>query len=428
MKVLVIGGGGREHALVWKLRQSRKVSEIYCAPGNGGIVQEAQVVPIAVNQIEELAGFSRQHAIGLTVVGPELPLTLGIVDFFEAQRLPILGPTQAAARLEGSKIFAKEFMQRHHIPTAAYAKTASAAEAAQIVRRPATKFPLVVKADGLAAGKGVIIAQSLEAADHAIQQLMQTRILGSAGEQIVIEEFLPGEEASFLVFSDGLHALPMVPSQDHKRAYDDDEGPNTGGMGAYSADWILTADQHRQVMDRIVMPTLAGMAAEGMPYRGILYVGLMLTAEGPKVVEYNVRMGDPETQPVLFRMQSDLVEVCEAIQEQRLDQIRLEWDPQCSLCIVLASGGYPGKYQSGKIISGIAEAESLADVKVFHAGTALEGSQVASAGGRVLGITARGPSIKAARDLAYQAAQKIHFEHMHYRHDIGARGLRRQDS
>jgi phosphoribosylamine---glycine ligase len=423
MKVLVIGSGGREHALVWKIRQSPRVQEIYCAPGNGGISQESCLVPLGAEKVEELARFVRNNQIDLTIVGPELPLTLGIVDYFEEKGLPIVGPSQAAARLEGSKIFAKEFMQRHGIPTAAYFRASTAEEAFQIVRKPGLNFPLVLKADGLAAGKGVIIAGQLAEAENAIEQIMKQRSLGAAGEQIIVEEFLEGEEASFLVFSDGVHALPMRPSQDHKRINDNDEGPNTGGMGAYCADFILTPSQHDFVMKSIVGPVIQGMAEEGYPYRGILYVGLMLTQDGPKVLEFNVRMGDPETQPVLFRLKSDWVEVCEAILAGRLDQVSLDWEAGCTVCVVLSSGGYPGKYPVGKKISGLEAADRVAGVKVFHAGTRVQGDEILTSGGRVLGVTARGAHLAEAIQQAYQAVELISFDQSHFRRDIGAKGL-----
>lgn len=424
MKVLVVGGGGREHALAWKIRQSPKVGQLYCAPGNGGIAADARMVPLAADNLEGLLNFALEEGIDLTVVGPELPLTLGIVDLFQAAGLKIIGPTQQAARLEGSKVFAKEFMRRHGIPTAGYFQSSSPGEALEILERRDIAFPLVIKADGLAAGKGVIMAAHKEEARQAIREIMQERVLGAAGDQVLIEEFLVGEEISFLVFSDGVYALPMVPSQDHKRIFDEDQGPNTGGMGAYSRDSILSPDQGQQVMESIVYPLLRGMAAEGAPYRGILYVGLMLTREGPKVLEFNVRMGDPETQPVLFRLKSDLVEVFEAISAGSLDRLHLEWDAGCSVCVVLASGGYPGKYATGLPISGIEDAEKIAGVKVFHAGTALRDGKLTTSGGRVLGVTAVGPLLQSAMARAYQAVGNIHFEKMHYRHDIGAKGLR----
>jgi phosphoribosylamine--glycine ligase len=396
---------------------------VYCAPGNGGTAGEATNVPIAANRIKELANFAQQAEIDLTVVGPELPLTLGIVDHFEQLGLRIIGPTAAAAQLEGSKAFAKAFMERHSIPTSRYLQTDSFEEAQQVIRQGRFGFPLVIKADGLAAGKGVVIANDVDEAEATINQILKAKVLGLAGRRILLEEFLIGEEASFLVFTDGQDALPMVPSQDHKTVFDNDRGPNTGGMGAYSADWILSPATHAEVMDRIVLPTLHGMAAEGMPYRGILYVGLMLTSKGLYVLEYNVRLGDPEAQPVLFRLQSDFVEVCEAIVQRQLGQVRLQWDPQCSVCVVLASGGYPGEYQKGLEISGLREAEIAPDVKVFHAGTEWQDGHLVTAGGRVLGVTARATTLKAATQAAYKAAGNIQFRDMHFRRDIGCKGL-----
>lgn len=423
MKILVVGSGGREHALVWAIQRSKRASKVYCAPGNGGTAREAVNVPIPADRIEELAAFARQEAIDLTVVGPELPLALGIVDCFEAEGLRIIGPNAAAARLEGSKIFAKQFMQRHNIPTGDYFQTESLEEALQQMHSGRFGFPLVVKADGLASGKGVVIAQSFSEAESAIREMLHMRVLGEAGRRIILEEFLAGEEASFLVFADGTHALPMVLSQDHKRAFDGDQGPNTGGMGAYSADWILSPQAHRQVMEQIVMPTLQGMAAEGMPYRGILYFGLMLTPRGIFVLEYNVRMGDPETQPVLFRLESDFLDVCDALLQQRLERVDLRWDPQCSVCVVLASSGYPGEFQRGFEISGVEPADTQPGVKVFHAGTELQGKRLVTAGGRVLGVTAKAETLQAAIDRAYQAASQIRFERLRFRRDIGRKGV-----
>ena len=425
MKVLVVGSGGREHALVWKILQSRRVSRVYCEPGNGGTAREAGLPPHGFSRIEDLADFARDEGIDLTVVGPEVPLTQGIVDFFEKQKLPILGPNLAAARLEGSKLFAKQFMQRNNIPTSPYFKTASSEEARAILKDWCFGYPLVIKADGLAAGKGVVIAGDPREAQLAIRQMLEDRALGAAGDQILIEQYLVGEEVSFLVFTDGIHVLPMVPSQDHKRVFDGDCGPNTGGMGAYSTDWLLSPDLYRQVMDRIVYPTVLGMAAEGTPYRGILYFGLMLTADGPPVLEFNVRMGDPETQPVLFRMKSDIMDVFEGILEKKLDQVPIEWSPGCSICVVLASGGYPRVYEKGKPISGISEAENLSGIKVFHAGTGLNGNQLVTTGGRVLGVTAYAEDLRSAIGLVYQAVERIHFDKIHFRRDIGAKGLRK---
>lgn len=423
MKVLVVGSGGREHALVWKILQSERVCRVYCEPGNGGTARETGLASHGISRIEDLAEFARSERIDLTVVGPELPLTQGIVDYFEKLNLPIIGPNSAAARLEGSKLFAKQFMERRNIPTGPYVRTASAKEARSVLEDGRFNYPLVIKADGLAAGKGVVIAGDPTEAHLAIRHLLEDRTLGPAGDQIVIEKYLEGEEVSFLVFTDGVHVLPMVPSQDHKRVFDGDCGPNTGGMGAYSTDWLLAPRLYRQVMERIVQPTILGMAEEGTPYRGILYFGLMLTAEGPQVLEFNARMGDPETQPVLFRMKSDIVEVFQGILEKKLDQVPLEWSPGCGICVVLASGGYPHVFEKGKPISGIAEAESLPGIKVFHAGTRLNGDQLVTAGGRVLGVTTQAENLKSAILRVYQAVDRIHFDKMHFRRDIGAKGL-----
>ncbi|MCI0422043.1 MAG: phosphoribosylamine--glycine ligase, partial [Acidobacteria bacterium] len=413
---------GREHALVWAIRQSKRAPQVYCAPGNGGTAQEAVNIAIGADQITELAAFAQREGIDLTIVGPELPLTLGIVDHFEALGLRVIGPSAAAARLEGSKIFAKAFMQRHGIPTSACLQTDSLDEAVEAARSGRFGLPLVIKADGLAAGKGVVIARSSSEAEATIWQILEAGVLGEAGSKILLEQFLTGDEVSFLVFADGVHALPMAPSQDHKTVFDNDLGPNTGGMGAYSADWILPPEDYREVMERIVAPTLEGMATEGMPYRGILYFGLMLTPGGIYVLEYNARMGDPETQPVLLRLQTDLLDVCDALLEQRLNQVRLQWDSLPSVCVVLASGGYPGEFEKGWEISGLTGIESPR-LKVFHAGTELRDGRLVTAGGRVLGVTAKAGTLQAAMDMAYEAAQKIQFRHMHFRRDIGRKGL-----
>jgi phosphoribosylamine--glycine ligase len=426
MKILVIGSGGREHALCWAIRKSQRVTQIYCAPGNGGTAEIAQNIPLPVHQIEALAQFAVREGIGLTIVGPELPLTLGIVDVFERNGLAIIGPNAAAARLEGSKIFAKEFMQRYGIPTSPFEKTSSWQQAVEIVRGGRFGFPVVIKADGLAAGKGVIVARDCKEAELAISQIMVQKTLGSAGEKIIIEKFLEGEEISFLVFSDGAHALPMVAAQDHKTVYDNDQGPNTGGMGAYSTEWLLSPSAGQHVMDRIVQPTLEGMASEGTPYRGILYVGLMSTSEGLSVLEFNTRFGDPETQPTLFRLNSDLLEVFEGMQNQNLNELTLDWDRDASICVILAAGGYPGDFEKGKEIKGIAEADALPGVKVFHGGTENQNGHPVSNSGRVLGVTAKAGNLNAAIGLVYQAAERIHFDQMHYRRDIGRKGLRKE--
>ncbi len=424
MKILVVGSGGREHALVWKICRSPRVTKVYCAPGNGGTAAIARNVPLAVDDLSALTAFALEQRIDLTVVGPELPLVLGIVDRFESHGVSIVGPSAAASRLEGSKIFAKEFMKRHKVPTAAYLPCNSVTEALAAVRRAELGYPLVIKADGLAAGKGVVIAKDQRQAESTVERMMIHRVFGKAGERLLMEEYLTGQEVSFLVFSDGEHFLPMVPSQDHKTVFDNDQGPNTGGMGAYSTDGILSLEQQRKILQSIVEPTIRGMAAEGTPYRGILYVGLMLTSQGIKVLEFNARMGDPETQPVLFRLENDLVGVLQAISEQTLDSVQLQWDRACSICVVMASGGYPGKFQKGRLIQGIAEADALEQVKVFHAGTRLKDGQFITAGGRVLGVTAKAVDLPAAIARVYQALKKVQFEQMHYRSDIGSKGLK----
>lgn len=423
MNVLVIGSGGREHALAWKIGRSPRVDKVFCAPGNGGTGSVAENVPLAADDLPGLTRFVLDRSIDLTVVGPELPLVMGIVDRFQSQGLAIVGPTAAAARLEGSKIFAKDFMKRHRVPTAACLACDSLEEALGSIRRGDLGFPLVVKADGLAAGKGVVIARDRQQAESTVERMMGRRIFGEAGERVLLEECLRGREASFLVFSDGEHFLPMVPSQDHKRVFDRDRGPNTGGMGAYSADGILSSEEQREVVEAIVGPTIRGMAAEGSPFRGILYVGLMLTPDGIKVLEYNVRLGDPEAQPVLFRLENDLVEVLQAIHRKTLDSVRLRWDSDCSVCVVMASGGYPGKYPTGRPIQGIDDAEAVGQVTVFHAGTGWRDGKLVTAGGRVLGITAKDADLPAAVARAYRALEKVRFEPMHFRTDIGSQGL-----
>ncbi len=423
MKVLVIGSGGREHALAWKICRSSLVDNIFCAPGNGGTASIAKNVPVAVDDLPGLTQFALDRSIDLTVVGPELPLVLGIVDRFQSHGLPIVGPGAAAARLEGSKIFAKDFMKRHQVPTAACVVCNSLEEAMASIRRGDLGFPLVVKADGLAAGKGVVLAQDRQQAEATVERMMRRRVFGEAGERVLLEECLTGREASFLVFSDGEHFLPMVPSQDHKRVFDRDRGPNTGGMGAYSADGILSSEEQSEVVEAIVGPTIRGMAAEGNEFSGVLYVGLMLTPDGIKVLEYNVRLGDPEAQPLLFRLENDLVEVLQAIHRRTLDSVRLRWDSASSVCVVLASGGYPGNYPTGKPIQGIEDAEAVGQVTVFHAGTRLQDGQLVTSGGRVLGVTAKDADLPAAVARVYRALEKVRFEPMHFRTDIGRRGL-----
>ncbi|MCL6559926.1 MAG: phosphoribosylamine--glycine ligase [Firmicutes bacterium] len=421
MKVLVVGGGGREHALVWKLRQSPRVDEIYCAPGNAGIAREATCVKISAEDIPALLAFAKEKAVDLTVVGPEAPLNAGIVDKFQSAGLKIFGPSRAAAEIEGSKALSKDLMAKYNIPTAKYAVFTDPVEASDYIKR--TGAPCVVKADGLAAGKGVIVAMDEETALDAVRQIMVERAFGEAGDRVVVEECLIGEEVSILAFTDGNSVIPMVSSQDHKRVFDNDEGPNTGGMGAYAPAPVYTQELHRRVMDEILVPTIKGLNAEGRTYRGVIYAGLMVTEDGPKVLEFNARFGDPEAQPVLTLLETDLVEVIEAILEERLSGIEIKWKKQASVCVVLASGGYPGSYEKGKVISGLDEL--FPGVVVFHAGTAEKNGEIVTAGGRVLGVTATAPDIASAIKSAYSAAEKIHFEGMHFRKDIGRRALER---
>jgi len=426
MKILVIGSGGREHALTWKLRESGLMEEIYCAPGNAGIAQEAECRPVDVSNPAQILELANDIKADLTVVGPEAPLVAGVVDEFKRAGRMIVGPTRAAARLEGSKIFSKLFMQRQAIPSARF-KVAESFDAA-VKALAEFGLPVVIKADGLAAGKGVVIAHTREEAERTLDEFMRQRTLGSAGERVVLEERLVGEELSFIVLTDGRAILPLVPTQDHKAVFDNDQGPNTGGMGAYSEDSILDESLRGEIIRNIVAPTLVGMAVEGTPYQGFLYCGLMLTAQGPKVLEYNVRMGDPEAQPIVMRLRSDLVELLVALNEDRLPTFEPHWSPNPAVCVVLASKGYPGKPEVGKVITGIDTAETRGGVKVFHAGTRFENFQLLSTGGRVLGVTATAEDLPRAIACAYTAVGKIKFEGMHYRRDIGAKGLSRLSS
>jgi phosphoribosylamine--glycine ligase len=422
MKVLILGSGGREHALAWKVRQSPRVSEVICAPGNGGISEEATCVSADLKNIDSIVELANRIQPDLTVVGPELPLTLGVVDEFNRRALPVFGPTQAAARLESSKSFAKEFMKRFNIPTAGYAVCNTVEE----VKDALSHFhpPIVVKADGLAAGKGVVIAQSKEEALQVAGDMLSGKMLGSAGACVVLEEFLQGDELSFLVLSDGQRVAPLVAAQDHKRVGDGDTGPNTGGMGAYSADFLLDEKMREWLLAHIARPVIDGMRAEGSEYRGILYVGLMLTPRGPMVLEFNCRFGDPETQPILMRMESDLVEAMEASIDGRVSEGDFKWSSDATVCVVIASGGYPEVYEVGKKITGLSEASKIEGAKVFHAGTSRDQSgNFYTAGGRVLGVTARAADLSAAVERAYAAVEKIHFDGMHYRKDIAARAL-----
>ncbi|MBI4611043.1 MAG: phosphoribosylamine--glycine ligase [Candidatus Rokubacteria bacterium] len=421
MRVLVIGSGGREHALVWALARSPGLSALYAAPGNPGMARLARCVAIKADAIEDLLALVRQERIDLTVVGPEQPLAAGIVDAFQAQGRAIFGPTKAAADLEASKAFAKGLMAKHGIPTARFGVFKDAGAARAFCRELGPQ--LVVKADGLAAGKGAILCQSLEEADRAVALCLEEKAFGRSGEQIVVEEFLEGEEASFFALTDGERVLPLGAAQDHKTVFDDDRGPNTGGMGAYSPPPVIDERLHREVMERILAPTVTAMAAEGRPYRGVVYAGLMIARDGPKVLEFNCRFGDPEAQALLPRLGEDLLPLLAAVARGGGLPTAVRWRPAAAVCVVLASGGYPGAYESGKTIAGIEEAEALAGVTVFHAGTAVKDSLLVTAGGRVLGVTALGGDIAAAIGRAYEAVGRIGFEGMHYRKDIGRRAL-----
>jgi len=423
MKVLVIGGGGREHALVWKIAQSPKVSKIYCAPGNAGISGQAVLVSKKANDLKGLLDVALREGIDLTIVGPEEPLTRGIVDLFESKGLLIFGPSQKAAEIEKSKAFAKEMMKKYRIPTASYEVFAEPKEALAYVRRKGA--PIVVKADGLAAGKGVIICKTVEEAIVSVERIMLQREFGEAGDRVVIEECLSGEEASFLAFTDGKTILPMPSSQDHKAIFDGDQGPNTGGMGAYSPAPVVTHRIHDRILKEILEPMIQGMAGEGRVYKGAIYAGLMIRDEVPKVLEFNARFGDPETQPVLMRMKGDIVPVLEACARGTLSQHEIEWDKRASVCVVMASGGYPGEYEKGKAITGLEEASRMEEVFVFHAGTAFENRQIVTNGGRVLGVTGLGETIAGAVDRAYEAVRKISWDGVHYRKDIGQKAIRR---
>jgi phosphoribosylamine--glycine ligase len=422
MKVLVLGSGGREHAIVWKLRQSPRIKKLYCAPGNGGITMDAECVSADVRNIDSLIQLASRLSPDLTVVGPELPLTLGVVDEFQKRGWPVFGPTRAAARLESSKSFAKEFMQRHNIPTAKYSVCTKKEKIGEALKLFHT--PIVVKADGLAAGKGVVIAQSKEEAQRAAEEMLSGKMVGEAGAQVVFEECLQGEELSFLVMSDGERMVPLVATQDHKRAFDNDQGPNTGGMGAYSTNQMVDEQMRDWLVTHIARPVVAGMRAEGAEYKGILYCGIMMTAKGPMVLEFNCRFGDPETQPIMMRMESDLLEAMESSIAGRVSAGDFRWSPDPAVCVVMASGGYPGAFEAGKPIYGMDEAERIYGVKVFHAGTNRRDNAYYTTGGRVLGVTARGQDLPEAVERAYDAVMKIRFEGMHYRKDIAARGLR----
>jgi len=423
MKILVVGGGGREHALVWKIAQSPLVAKIYCAPGNPGIANLADCVHIPADDIEALLDFAEAEKVDLTVVGPEVPLTMGIVDRFQAVGLEIFGPNQSAARIEGSKSFSKDLMKKYAIPTANYETFTEHAAAVAYIK--AQGAPIVVKADGLAAGKGVIVAMSEEQAIAAVGDIMLDKVFGAAGASVVVEEFMAGEEASFFAFTDGRNILPLASSQDHKRAFDNDEGPNTGGMGAYSPAPVVTAALHDEIVETIVKPTIAGMASDGCPYSGILYVGLMIKNGKPRVVEYNARFGDPEAQPLLMRMKSDIVPVLQACARGNLDQDHIEWHDKAAVCVVMASGGYPATYDKGFEISGLDAVLAMDDVYVFHAGTSFRDGKVVNAGGRVLGVTGLGTTVAEAIECAYSAVDRINWKGVHFRKDIGRKALNR---
>ena len=422
MRVLVVGGGGREHALVWKIAQSPKVSKVYCAPGNAGISGQATIIPIKANDLNGLLEFASKEKIDLTVVGPEEPLTKGIVDLFESKGLPIFGPSQKSAEIEGSKAFAKEMMKKYHIPTAIYEIFEDRTEAIKYIRRQ--DAPIVVKADGLAAGKGVLVCKTVGEAIQSVEKIMVEKIFGEAGNKVVIEECLVGEEASFIAFTDGKTILPMASSQDHKPIFDGDKGPNTGGMGAYSPAPVVTGQVHEKIMEEILKPIVQGMAEEGRPYKGVLYAGIMISDGLPKVLEFNARFGDPETQPVLMRMKGDIVPMLEACMKGSLSQYEIEWDSRASVCVVMASRGYPGDYERGKVIEGLEKVSRMEDVFVFHAGTTFKEEQMVTNGGRVLGVTGLGEDIPKAIERTYKAVKKISWNGVHYRTDIGRKALK----
>ncbi len=428
MNVLVIGSGGREHALAWKAAQSSQVEKVFVAPGNAGTATEDKLenVAISVGEISTLVTFAKENNIELTIVGPEQPLVDGVVDAFQAEGLAIFGPSAKAAQLEGSKAFTKDFLARHDIPTAAYANFTEIEPALAYVREQGA--PIVVKADGLAAGKGVIVAMTLEEAEDAIKDMLAGNAFGDAGHRVVIEEFLTGEEASFIVMVDGKNVLPFATSQDHKRAYNEDKGPNTGGMGAYSPAPVVTAEIHDRIMNEVIMPTVEGMAKEDAPYTGFLYAGLMIAEDGtPKVIEYNCRFGDPETQPIMMRLQSDLVELCISATKGELAGKEISFDPRAAVGVVLAAGGYPGSYNKGDVISGL-ETNTNEAAKTFHAGTALKGDQVVTAGGRVLCATALGHSVTEAQKAAYELLNQISWDKVEFRTDIAYRAIARENA
>jgi len=425
MKVLVIGSGGREHALVWKLHQSKKVKKIFCAPGNAGIKKLATCVDCAANDIDGLLSFAEKENIDLTIVGPEDPLTLGIVDTFQEKGLRIFGPTARGAILEGSKVFTKDFLKKYDIPSAAYKTFTKAGPAKKFIDKLGA--PCVVKADGLAAGKGVIVAQTKSEAKKAVDLIIKEKAFGEAGSRVIVEEFLRGEEASFIAFTDGTTVLPLPSSQDHKAVFEGDRGPNTGGMGAYSPAPVMTDAMSMRVMNEVMLPTIRGMEAEGRPYKGMLYAGMMIDGDRINVLEFNCRFGDPECQPLLLKMESDLVDIIDGVIDSTLDQVELKIDPRPTVCVVMASEGYPGKYVTGKPITGLVNASKMKDVVVFHAGTTIKNRRTVTNGGRVLGVTAVGTDLQAALDRAYKAVDAIRWNGCFFRRDIGHRALKRSE-
>ena len=417
MKVLVVGGGGREHTIVWKIAQSPKVDKIYCAPGNGGIAELAECVPIKATDIEGVVNFAKENKIDLVMVAPDDPLVMGMVDALEKEGIRAFGPRANAAIIEGSKVFSKELMKKYNIPTAGYEVFDKPADALEYIKKGS--FPTVIKAEGLALGKGVIIAKDLAEAEAGIHDIMEDKVFGESGNRVVIEEFLTGPEVSVLAFCDGKTVVPMVSAQDHKRAYDNDEGLNTGGMGTFSPSRLYDDAKATECMENIFLPTVKAMASEGRPFKGVIYFGLMMTEKGVKVIEYNARFGDPETQVVLPRLKTDLVEIMEAVIDERLHELNIEWEDNAAVCVVMASGGYPVKYQSGYEITGLDKVAEHNDLTVFHAGTKLDGDKLVTAGGRVLGITAVGANLDAAIKRAYEGVDMVNFTDCHFRKDIG---------
>ena len=422
MKILVIGSGGREHALVWKINQSSQVSKIYCAPGNAGISQKAQCINISADKIIELADFAQKTKIDLTVVGPELSLSLGIVDEFIKRGLKIFGPTKTATEIESSKVFSKYMMKKYNIPTADYATFTDIQEALAYIKK--RQFPLVLKADGLAAGKGVFIVRDIKEAEISLDSLMKEKIFGDAGRQVIVEDFLEGEEVSVLAFSDGKNVIPMVSSQDHKKIYDNDLGPNTGGMGAYSPVPFYDENSKDEVLGKILQPIISGLKKEGREYKGVIYAGLVLTEKGIKVLEFNARFGDPETQVILPALETDIIEIFMAVIDGQLPAIDIKWSNNSVVCVIAASGGYPAKYQKGKSISGLEKLENKKDTYVFHAGTKYQDEKIVTSGGRVLGMTAWAEKISEAKEKAYEGIKKIDFKDMYYRKDIAQKAIK----